>query len=731
MSIFHHFNNIVLTPDQETAISKLENFLLGDGKVFLLKGYAGTGKTTMIAGLIGFMGEMNKKARLMAPTGRAANVISQKTNCKAKTIHSSIYDFEDLKEYKTKDKEGNETYKYFFKLRNSSEISKTVFLIDEASMISNKYSENEYFRFGSGYLLNDLMEYSNLSSPKSDTKIIFIGDPAQLPPVGMNISPALDEEYLQEAYQCNPTSCEMTYPVRQEKGSVLHKTSILRDCIKSGFHNHFDLSPDKREIKQLNYDEFIPTFIAKEENNVIITYKNRTAKELNESIRSKIFEDKSYPQPGDRIIVSRNNHKEQVFNGEFGVIISANPTPETMNVPVRGKTVKLQWLTVELLFTDENGGDKIVKAKMLNNFLNSDEAALTPNEQDALYIAFKIKNKNLKQGTPEFKEAIKNDPYFNCILMKYGYAITCHKAQGGEWKHVFVVWDYNKQKNLGEFINNPIIEGKNSASFFRWAYTAATRTSKYLYNLNPPFFTPFNNIAYVPSAAKAELLKMTGAKPPKNVIEINMEKLNELVSFDLEEMHENLQKKYFEIKYVSQKRYITILNIDHEPYKEIYTFKRDNKSARLIFCYKKDYSFSKILLQKTNDQGFYEELHKLFTEQNNIEIALPNNAAPHINEKLVHFTPIIDPQKPFLFALYNRVIPICMEKSIFITNIQSLNYRERYYFERDSETATIDFVYNDKGILTTAQERKFEGYELILEIYELIKNLKQPAYELS
>ncbi len=731
MSIFHHFNNIELTPDQETAISKLENFLIGDAKVFLLKGYAGTGKTTMLAGLIEFLGEINMHVRLMAPTGRAANVISQKTNCRATTIHSAIYDFKDLKEYKTKDKDGRETFKYFFKLRNDKNTSKTVFLIDEASMISNEFSENEHFRFGSGCLLNDLMEFANFSNPKSDAKIVFIGDPAQLPPIGMNFSPALDEDYLKEAFRCNPSSCEMTFPVRQTKGHILNKTTILRDCIKSGFHNHFDFSPDKNEIFQLDYEEFIPSFIAKKENNVIITYKNRTAKELNESIRSKIFEETSYPQPGDRIIISRNNHKEQILNGEFGVVISASPTTENMNVPVQGNTVQLQWRTVELLFTAENGEDKIVKAKMLDNFLNSDDAALTSIEQDALYIAFKIKNPKLKQGTPEFTEAIKNDPYFNCILIKYGYAITCHKAQGGEWKHVFVVWDYNKQKNLGDFIENPIIEGKSSASFFRWAYTAATRTSKFLYNLHPPFFTPFNNISFVPSIAKEELLRMQGAKIKKKVIEISPEVFEELAEYDLEEMHEKLQKKFFEIKHLSQNRYIKIFEVAHEPFQEIYSFKRENKFANLIFYYKKDYSFSKVLLQRTNDEEFYKELHKLFAEHSNIEIALPNSAAPGLNIELMFFPPLIDPEKPFLFALYNSVISLCLKKNIAVANIQRLNNRERYFFKRNGETATIDFIYNDKGILTAAQEVKFQGDELILDVYELIKNLKQPTYALS
>lgn len=731
MSIFHHFNNIELTPDQETAISKMENFLLGDAKVFLLKGYAGTGKTTMLAGLIDFLCEINRQVRLMAPTGRAANVISEKTKCWATTIHSAIYDFKDLKEYKTKDKEGRETFKYFFKLRNDKNISKTVFLIDEASMISNEYAENEHFRFGSGHLLNDLVEFTAVSCPKSDSKIIFIGDPAQLPPVGMDFSPALDEAHLSETFKCKPASCEMTYPVRQAKGHILFKTTILRDCIKSGFHNHFDLSPDKHEIHQLDYNELIPSFLEKESNNIIITYKNRTAKELNDSIRNKIFGNSAYPLPGDRVIISRNNHKAQVLNGEFGAVITASPTTENMNVPVQGKTVQLRWRTVELLFTAPNGEDKIVKAKMLDNFLNSDDAALTSIEQDALYIAFKIKNKNLKQGTPEFKEAIKNDPYFNCILMKYGYAITCHKAQGGEWKHVFVVWDYNKLKNLGEFITNPIIEGKNSALFFRWAYTAATRTSKYLYNLCPPFFTPYNDMTFVPSFTKEELMKMQGKKTTKKVLEISLEESEELTRYDMENMNKNLQKKYFELKYLCKERYIEVSDVEHQPYQEIYSFKRENKTASIIFYYKKDYTFSKIALQKCNSEEFYKELHDLFTKESNIEIALSNHALPNRDEEFAFFPYAIDHEKPFLFALYNLVFSLCLKQGINIINIQNLKYRERYFFKRDEESAIIDFVYNDEGILTTAQEVKFNGKELILDVYELIKNLKQPTYALS
>jgi ATP-dependent exoDNAse (exonuclease V) alpha subunit len=201
MSISNHLGLLTPTSDQLNAIRRLDQFLSNDSDVFILEGYAGTGKTTLLKGVVDYLNATERKYQLMAPTGRAAKVIHQKTGHTASTVHKGIYSFEDLEEYQSTDSTNNASFRYYFKLRNNVNVFEHVFIVDEASMLSNNLSEAEFFRFGSGYLLRDLITFSRIQTNSAKTKIIFIGDSAQLPPVGMNFSPALNEEYLKKHIQ--------------------------------------------------------------------------------------------------------------------------------------------------------------------------------------------------------------------------------------------------------------------------------------------------------------------------------------------------------------------------------------------------------------------------------------------------------------------------------------------------------------------------------------------------
>jgi ATP-dependent exoDNAse (exonuclease V) alpha subunit len=179
MNIFNYFRNINLTDDQRKALEQIQVFLKGNNNVFVLQGYAGSGKTTIIKGLTEYLESVEKTYQLMAPTGRAAKILSQKTRQKATTIHKGIYSFEDLHEIETGSEENEGSFMYYYKLRNNLDVHNSTLIIDEASMVSDRLSEGEFFRFGSGYLLNDLFEYAQIGFPNATTKIIFVGDPAQ------------------------------------------------------------------------------------------------------------------------------------------------------------------------------------------------------------------------------------------------------------------------------------------------------------------------------------------------------------------------------------------------------------------------------------------------------------------------------------------------------------------------------------------------------------------------
>src|SRR5690606_4063767 len=209
MNIFDYFQHINLTNDQRNALEKLHDFLVSDERVFILQGYAGSGKTTLLKGFVEYLQSLEKKYQLMSPTGRAAKVINQITGFESNTIHKGIYSFEELQEIEQGEDENNVSFLYQYKIRNNPEVHNSVLIVDEASMVSDILSQGEFFRFGSGHLLRDLIEYGRIQETTTTSKIIFIGDPAQLPPIGMNFSPALDPEHLRDTYKVKVTQSEM------------------------------------------------------------------------------------------------------------------------------------------------------------------------------------------------------------------------------------------------------------------------------------------------------------------------------------------------------------------------------------------------------------------------------------------------------------------------------------------------------------------------------------------
>ena len=240
MSIFNHFQNLQLSNDQTIALEKLEVFLNGSSQVFMLKGYAGSGKTTILKGLVSYLGDIDKKFVLMAPTGRAAKVLRDKTG-RGVTIHKAIYNFDKLQSINESSEDAaDHSFHYYFPI-NKTDDEQRVIIIDEASMISSKESKNELFTFGTNVLLNDLLSYASLHTSKN--KIIFVGDPAQLPPVGDSDSLALVKSYFEQlGFICYET--EMKQVLRQSDNLILKNAEILRKTLEQ----------DKRPALKFEYD---------------------------------------------------------------------------------------------------------------------------------------------------------------------------------------------------------------------------------------------------------------------------------------------------------------------------------------------------------------------------------------------------------------------------------------------------------------------------------------------
>ncbi|MBD8489741.1 AAA family ATPase [Echinicola sp. CAU 1574] len=733
MKIFDHFQHITITNDQRNALEKLQAFIESDDRVFILQGYAGSGKTTLLKGFVEYILSIEKQYQLMAPTGRAAKVINQKTGFESTTIHKGIYSFEELQEIKQGEDENDVSFLYQYKIRNNPEVHDSVVIVDEASMVSDILSQGEFFRFGSGHLLRDLMTYGRIQEAIATSKIIFIGDPAQLPPIGMNFSPALDQNYLSETYKISVSQAEMKEVKRQDanNGILISATKIMQ-CLTSGYFNDFDLRENGGDIFNPPYQDYLETYKAQKEQKIIICWKNKTALDLNRAIRRDKFGDDLPIQPSDTVIIGGNNYRLGIMNGEFAVVSEASPSVESREVSFyfekgKTKTVRLTWRGISLVLLDENNQPKTVNGFILENYLCGDNT-LTPQEQRALYVDFKNRHSKLKKGTEEFMEAIINDKYFNCILLKYSYAVTCHKAQGGEWANAFVFWDRGTQANFNFYESEHNRSGKTNSEFYRWAYTAVTRASKKLFCINPPYFSSFSGMNFIDVNVQQAFNQLTGQSNLTSEINIS-EALPELEKFGLVDAPLTVQDHFIHRWYNLREQYIAIEAWQKVGYEIRYIFRREGQTAAFKYWVNGKNIFKpnfQKLPAQTNSNELFETISKIFENPHQV-IVNRNNVEGILTQ--IGFDVDLEEEKPFLKTLFDQVSQNLDEGEV-ISDIQHLNYRERYTIEKDLMSCVIDFEYNKDGFFgrVLPLENKCNSSEILEKVKAIINRLKEDDY---
>jgi hypothetical protein len=731
MNIFNHFQHINLTKDQYNALEMLSIFLESDERVFILQGYAGSGKTTLLKGFVDYLQTLGRNYQLMAPTGRSAKVINQKTGYTATTVHKGIYNFAELVEVSADDVEINADVSFYFKynILNNPTIYDDIFVIDEASMVSDIRSLGEFFRFGSGKLLHDLVNYTKVQSANTKSKIIFVGDPAQLPPIGMSFSPALTVDYLEQTYNLATSLTEMREVKRQDTDNgILFAATKIRRCLTSGFFNDFDLRENNRDIFNPPYEDYLTTYKKHQGKKIIICYKNRTALQINRAIRQDKFDGDLPIQATDTVIIGGNNYRLNIMNGEFAVVSEASPSVESREISFYAKggetkTVRLTWRWVNLTVPDENTLPKNVSGFILENFLYSDNS-LTSEEQRALYIDFKKRYPKLKKGTEEFKEAIYNDKYFNCILLKYGYAVTCHKAQGGEWPNAFVFWDRGTKPNFNFYESEHDRSGKTNTDFYRWAYTAVTRASNKLFCVNPPYFSSFSGMSFIDVNVQQAFNELTGQTNHPAEIDIS-EVLPELEKFGLTDAPLIIQDHFIQRWYNLRKHYVHIEAWQKVGFEIRYFFKRENQTAAFKYWVNGQNvfrtNFQKLPAQ-TNSNEFFETVIKL------LDVMTPIIVNRNIVEGIltqIEFDVAIEEEKPFLRNLFD-----CVRNGLSngeaISNVQHFEYRERYTIEKNEKACIVDFEYNKAGFFgrVLPLENKCDSTELLIKIKTIVNNLK-------
>lgn len=426
--------------------------------VFVMRGYAGTGKTSLVSAFIKAMPPSSSV--LLAPTGRAAKVFGAYSKRSAYTIHKKIYHNEF--------KDGNPQFSLQKNLHKN-----TIFFVDEASMIANSGGLGGSFVSKGRSLLDDLLEYVFTGE---NCRLVFIGDTAQLPPVGMTLSVALDVEYLKTHWGLNVFGSEMTEVVRQTAQSgILFNATKIREQLKEKVpgYPHIELNdfPDVKVINSYEVEELLDDAYRASgvEKAIVITRSNKMANQFNKQIRYKIRGQEDEISAGDYLMVVKNNYfwlgddskAGFIANGDMVYIERVMKTEEKFGL----RFVNLQVRLVD--YPDEPE----LEVKVMLDTLMTDAPALTKEQSkafsEAVYGHY-VTQTNTKQ---KIKEAVKKDPYYNALQVKFGYAVTCHKSQGGQWDYAFVVQGY---------LTDEMVD----VEYLRWLYTAITRASKKLYFVN-------------------------------------------------------------------------------------------------------------------------------------------------------------------------------------------------------------------------------------------------------
>lgn len=452
--------NLTFQPNnsQWNALNLLSRFILEptlNDRIFVLRGYAGTGKTSLMGALVKTMNEMKMNTVLMAPTGRAAKVLSNMAGKPAMTIHKSIY----------RQQKFNLSFEGFNLMDNRN--NHTLFICDEASMIS---TINESYHFGTGNLLDDLIEYVYAGN---QCRLLLIGDSAQLPPVGQKRSPALEIGKLQE-YGLEVMSAELTEVARQQLDSgILANATMLRNMLNQGMtdslpkimHKNF---PDVRSIDGYEFLEELSNSYSHNglDDTIIITRSNIRANKFNQAVRNQILYREEELCAGERLLVVKNNYYwgKEFENFPF---IANGDTITVKRVRSEIEMYGFRFAEVEIELPDYDVETEVI---VLLDTLMAEGPSLSQEDQQRLFEAVMMDYPEIRNQRDLIK-AVKENKYFNALQVKYAYGVTCHKSQGGQWNDVYLDLGYINPDHLG-------------IDFYRWLYTAFTRARKTLFLVN-------------------------------------------------------------------------------------------------------------------------------------------------------------------------------------------------------------------------------------------------------
>ncbi|MDR0507594.1 MAG: AAA family ATPase [Dysgonamonadaceae bacterium] len=447
------------TTEQDIAMQQLGDFLFdrNSSSLFLLKGYAGTGKSSLVGAIVKTMNDLKQKSVLLAPTGRAAKVFTAYSGQAAYTIHKKIYRQKIFSNEPSGFVLSDNLYKH------------TLFIVDEASMISNDGLDS--FNFGTGRLLDDLIRYVYSGE---GCRLILLGDSAQLPPVSQLESPALDVNILQ-GYNLDVRSFTLTQVVRQtEMSGILKNATLLRKAIESGktaVYPQIRIAscPDVKIVRGNEIIDEIEQSYQKYglEETIIISRSNKRSNIFNDGIRNRILWREEELSTGDLLMVAKNNYYWAKDTPEMDFIANGD-LMEVKRIRKMQELYGFHFCDITVHFPDYKVD---MDVKVLLETLHADAPALPKEMNEKLFRSILEDYADITVKREQMKK-IKEDQYYNVVQVKYAYAVTCHKAQGGQWKNVFLDLAYVPKEYLG-------------TDFYRWLYTAFTRATERIYLINP------------------------------------------------------------------------------------------------------------------------------------------------------------------------------------------------------------------------------------------------------
>ena len=660
-----------LTTQQNKVFEQIKAFLNSDASVFILRGYAGTGKTTMVKVVADYITK-SRQLTMMAPTGRAARVLSAKTGYEATTIHKAIYEKAHIVPKKVKDIAESE-FKFMFPIHQSENGGNIVAIVDEASMVCSRKIEHELFVFGTDNLMDDLLTYVR---PNFGGKIIFVGDPAQLPPVGEAVSNALRADFFQKK-GLKVIETELTEVLRQKGDSIILKNAMMiRDLLNKDKRNQLVFEEQKDDVETVPSEQFLEKYLnyrrkSGKNDSVVICYSNKSANRYNRDIRKALYGEDVPIRENDILLITQNNYRLNRMNGEFVPVLSVGArTQQSAPVYIQRGGIKQRVIItlnfVQVTVTDGDGNPML--CMLIEDLLTSDKATISIDENRALYINFCMRHPKLKQGTEDFAETLLSDEYYNAIRAKYGYAVTGHKCQGGEWGKVFV--DYTSRTGLDN-------------DSLRWAYTATTRAQKTLYVANLPHITPFSKFRIDP------------VQKCKN-IDLECRILDEvpLTPFHDKNVDNGVRAKFHCITKNMEYTPYKILSVQSRPYLEIYNVQTPDGVDRYDLHYKAGSIF---LPAKATS---------------------PNQHTPLINmmlndERCISYKFNYVPSDESHSKLSDLIRSACDSISVQITNV--VEHPEDFstlFYMRTSETFSYIKVYvNSDGFITYAKPMSLKGKE--------------------